>query len=95
VDQSRKAHESKLRGVSQVRERSGHDTLTLKTEVGEESHVFGSLFGFGQFGKDQEASVALALSKPDTLESRSQTIQEGFGDTATVHDPSGANMFET
>lgn len=69
--------------------------LTLKTKVREQSNVFGSLLGLGQFGEYQKTSPALAPTHSGTFHPNGEVVQITFCHTASPHDAPGANVLET
>ncbi len=71
-----------------------HETLTLKGKVGKEGDIFRALLGFRQLCKHQETPPSPALSKPNTLQSHSQGVQETLSHSASLHHAHGSEMLE-
>jgi hypothetical protein len=64
----------------------------LKAEEGEEGNVLGALFTLGELRKDQESLPTSAVSHPNTLQTRSQAVQEAFGHAPSAHDCYGTEV---
>jgi hypothetical protein len=62
----------------------------LEAEKGEQSNVLSSLFTLGQLGENEETLPTLPAPQPNTLETRSQAVEEAFGDATAAHDGDGA-----
>ena len=64
----------------------------MEAEKGEEGNVFGTLFTLGELREDQESLPPSAVSHSDTLQTRSQAVQEAFGDAPSAHNGHGAEV---
>jgi hypothetical protein len=64
----------------------------LKAEKGEEGNVLGALFTLGELREDQESLPSSAVSHSDTFQTRSQAVQEAFGDAPSAHDGYGTEV---
>lgn len=86
-----------LRSISTKRSPANQEhllSLTLETEIREQSNVFSTLLGFGEIGEYQESPPALAAAHASTLHLDGQIVQVRFRNTSSPHDAPGTDVLK-
>lgn len=65
----------------------------MEAEEGEQSDIFSSLLTLGQLSEDKEPLPSPTASHADTLEARSQAVQETLCNASPAHNDYGAKEF--